>query len=72
MLLVHGTADRSVPVEQSRGMARALRGAGKPHRYIEQQDGDHHLSRYAHRLEYYRALEAFLAERLGAPAERRP
>jgi dipeptidyl aminopeptidase/acylaminoacyl peptidase len=72
VLLVHGTADRSVPVEQSRDMAKALRSAGKPHRYIEQQDGDHHLSRYTHRLEYYRALEAFLAEHLGPPAQQRP
>lgn len=64
VLLVHGTADRSVPVDQSRDMARALRRAGKPHRYIEQEDGDHHLSRYGHRLEFFQAMEGFLAQHL--------
>jgi dienelactone hydrolase len=70
VLLVHGTADRSVPVDQSRDMASALKRLGKPHRYIEQPGGDHHLSRYAHRLEYYKAVEAFLAEHLALPAQR--
>lgn len=66
VLLVHGTQDRRVPVEQSETMARALRNAGKSHRYIEQEGGDHHLSRYEHRLEFFKALESFLDEHLGA------
>jgi acetyl esterase/lipase len=70
VLLVHGTADRSVPVDQSRDMASALKREGKPHRYIEQPGGDHHLSRYSHRLEYFKALEAFLAEHLALPPVR--
>jgi dipeptidyl aminopeptidase/acylaminoacyl peptidase len=70
VLLVHGTADRSVPVDQSRDMASALKRLGKPHRYIEQPGGDHHLSRYSHRLEYFKALEAFLAEHLALPPAR--
>ncbi len=68
VLLVHGTADRSVPVEQSADMAKALKRAGKPYRYIEQEGGDHYLSRYEHRLEFFQALEAFLDEHLGTPA----
>lgn len=64
VLLVHGTADRSVPVDQGRDMARALRRAGKAHRYIEQQDGDHHLSRNSHRLEFFEAMEQLLAQHL--------
>jgi len=64
VLLVHGTADRSVPVDQSRDMAKALKRAGKPYRYIEQEGGDHHLSQYAHRLEFFKALEAFLDRHL--------
>jgi dienelactone hydrolase len=70
VLLVHGTADRSVPVDQSRDMASALKREGKAHRYIEQPGGDHHLSRYSHRLEYFKALEAFLAEHLALPPVR--
>lgn len=64
VLLVHGTADRSVPVDQSRDMAKALRRADKPYRYIEQEDGDHHLSLNAHRLQFFEALESFLGEHL--------
>ncbi len=64
VLLVHGTADRSVPVNQSEGMAKALKRGGRPYRYIEQEGGDHHLSRYEHRLQFFNALEAFLDEHL--------
>lgn len=67
VLLVHGSVDRVVPVEQSADMAKALKRAGKSHRYIEQEGGDHHLSRYEHRLEFFKALEAFLDEHLRAP-----
>lgn len=64
VLLVHGTVDRSVPVDQSETMASALRRAGKPHRYVELDGGDHHLSRHSHRMEFFRALESFLDEHL--------
>jgi len=69
LLLVHGTSDRRVPVEQSAALAKALKRAGKPHRYVALDGGDHGLSRYTHRLEFFKAMEAFLAEHL-APAPR--
>ncbi|HSI60739.1 MAG TPA: S9 family peptidase [Ideonella sp.] len=69
VLLVHGSDDRVVPVEQSEDMAKALKRAGKPYRYVEQEGGDHYLSRYAHRLEFFTALERFLDDNL-KPASR--
>ena len=67
VLLAHGTADRVVPVDQSETMASALKSAGKRYRYLALDQGDHHLSRYTHRLEFFKAMEAFLGEHL-APA----
>ncbi|MET0335959.1 MAG: S9 family peptidase [Rhizobacter sp.] len=64
VLLIHGSVDRRVPVEQSETMVSALKRAGKRYRYIEQEGGDHHLSRYEHRLQFFKALEAFLDENL--------
>lgn len=64
VLLVHGTADRSVPFEQSEDMAKALRKAGKPHQFITLEEGDHHLSRNSHSLTFFKALEAFLGTHL--------
>lgn len=68
VLLVHGTLDRSVPFEQGENMADALKSAGKRYRFIKQEDGDHHLSHQAHRTQFFREMEAFLAEHLGRPA----
>ena len=45
-------------------MARSLRRAGKPYRYLALDKGDHFLSRYTHRLAFFKALEAFLDEHL--------
>ena len=64
VLLVHGTVDRVVPVDQSETMAKALRRAGKPYQYIELDGGDHHLTRHSHRMAFFRALESFLDEHL--------
>jgi dienelactone hydrolase len=60
LLLVHGKEDTVVPVGQSREMAEALKKAGKPFQYIEQPQADHHFSREEDRLQYLKALEAFL------------
>jgi dipeptidyl aminopeptidase/acylaminoacyl peptidase len=62
ILLVHGREDRVVPVSQSRLLAERLKDAGKEVTYLEQPDGDHHLTRQADRLQFLQALEAFLAE----------
>jgi dipeptidyl aminopeptidase/acylaminoacyl peptidase len=65
VLLVHGTADRVVPVDQSVDMAKALRKAGKNVRYVEQEDGDHHFTRQANHVQLLTELEKFLDQNLG-------
>ncbi|MHA0319703.1 alpha/beta hydrolase family protein [Sphingomonas melonis] len=62
VLLLHGKADKRVPVKQSRQMADALKSAGKPYQYIEQPLGDHHFTRSQDRLEFLTAMGAFLAK----------
>jgi len=42
-------------------MAKALDNAGnKNYRLITQENGDHHLSAYDHRLQFFQELERFL------------
>ncbi|HEX6374510.1 MAG TPA: S9 family peptidase [Allosphingosinicella sp.] len=62
ILLVHGKKDQSVPVKQSRELAEKLRKAGKNVRYVEQPEGDHHVSRQADRLQFLTELESFLKQ----------
>jgi len=65
VLLMHGKLDTQVDYEQSVIMADALKAAGKPYRFVSQDDGDHNLSTYRQSLEFFRELDAFLAENLG-------
>lgn len=60
VLLIHGRQDQQVPVEHGRRMARALEKAGKAVIYIEQEEGDHVLSRESDRVEVFRAMDSFL------------
>lgn len=64
VLLIHGTQDRSVSFVQAVMMDTALNEAGKPHKFIKQEGGDHHLSLYEHRLQFFRELESFLEQNL--------
>ncbi|NUU02001.1 alpha/beta hydrolase family protein [Herbaspirillum robiniae] len=61
LLLIHGKEDRTVPVEQSRDMADALKDTGnKDYRYVELPLGDHGLSREEDRIRAFREMETFL------------
>jgi cephalosporin-C deacetylase-like acetyl esterase len=60
ILLIHGTDDTVVPIEQSREMADALRRAGKPVEMVELKSDDHWLSRGATRLQMLQATMAFI------------
>lgn len=62
LLLMHGDDDRVVPPVQSRVLAQKLKAAGKDVTYIVQPEADHHFSRTEDRLEFLKALEAFLAK----------
>jgi dipeptidyl aminopeptidase/acylaminoacyl peptidase len=64
LLIVHGDMDRSVVVDQSRSLVQALQAAGKPHRYVEQQNGDHFLSLQSQRTQFMEALDEFLRAHL--------
>jgi len=60
ILIAHGAKDKRVPVKQSRMLTEELQKAGKPHEYLEQKQGDHHFSRAEDRLQFLKALKAFL------------
>ncbi|MEO2178530.1 MAG: alpha/beta fold hydrolase [bacterium] len=65
VLLVHGDVDRRVMIEQSRKFSEALEKSGKDYIYIEQENGNHHLSLQSHRIEFFEAMDKFLARHLG-------
>jgi dipeptidyl aminopeptidase/acylaminoacyl peptidase len=62
ILLIHGTDDSTVPYEQSRIMADALRRAGKPATLVTLKSEDHYLSRGETRLQMLQAVIAFLKQ----------
>lgn len=64
ILLIHGTDDTVVPIEQSRRMLRALQGAGKDVRFVELRGDDHWLSDAPTRIQMLREVETFLARHL--------
>ena len=68
LLLVHGDVDRRVMIEQSQKFAKALDKAGKDFRYIEQRNGNHHLSLQSHRREFFLAMDEFLNQHIGRGA----
>ncbi|GHG61842.1 peptidase S9 [Alishewanella longhuensis] len=64
VLLLHGDHDRSVPVQQSRSMFKALQEHNQQAQYIELEKGDHYLSTHNHRLIAFTAIEQFLKQHL--------
>lgn len=62
ILIMHGKADQTVPVKQSREMVERLKASGAVYRYVEQPEGDHHFTREADRLQFLQELEAFLTK----------
>lgn len=67
VLIIHGTDDTVVPIEQSERMRDRLRSAGKDVRYVTLPGDDHWLSDAATRTQMLRELEGFLAQNLNGP-----
>ena len=64
VLLLHGADDTVVTPSQSQLMAKALKEAGKPHRYVSLPGEDHWLSQASTRTRVLQEIESFLAEHL--------
>ncbi|TNE57257.1 MAG: S9 family peptidase [Alphaproteobacteria bacterium] len=64
ILLVHGTHDQTVAIEQSRLMAGKLRDAGKPYRLLVLENDDHNRSIPENEVLYLQELQGFLAQYL--------
>ncbi len=62
ILLVHGDADKTVPVNQSRIMRKAMIDAGKRGRYIELEGEAHSYWKAESEAAYLEALDRFLYE----------
>jgi dipeptidyl aminopeptidase/acylaminoacyl peptidase len=64
VLLVHGTKDWQVQVDQSRAMARVLKQNNKPYRVVIIDDAGHELDRKSDRMTLLKEVELFLAQNL--------
>lgn len=68
MLIMHGSDDIVVRVNQSRYFVEELIDEKKKHKYVEFENGDHYLSIQKNRHLFFDELDAFFAEHLGVPA----
>lgn len=64
ILLLHGSSDSVVPLDQAQVMIKALRSADKRHKFVELPGEDHWLSRSDSRIRVLTEMEAFLDEYL--------
>jgi len=65
VLLMHSDKDVTVPIEQSKFEADALKSAGKPVQFITMDGDDHQLSYAKTRIQMLTELEKFLAANIG-------
>jgi dipeptidyl aminopeptidase/acylaminoacyl peptidase len=61
ILLLHATEDARIPISQSEVMAKALKDAGKTHKFVRLEGGDTDLSQTATRVQVLKELETFFA-----------
>ncbi|WP_282008293.1 alpha/beta hydrolase family protein [Brevundimonas aveniformis] len=72
VLLVHGTADGTVPVAQSEMMDAALRQAGRDVRFVELEGAGHSFRGEEYQSTLLAEVAAFLAQHLPTPQNRTP
>lgn len=61
VLLAHGERDRTAIISHGRKMAAALKKSDLPHEYLELEEGNGFLSNEQHRLDFFSAVDSFLA-----------
>ncbi len=64
VLIAHGKDDNVVDMEQSQQLAKELTRYNVPHKVLLKKGEGHGFSRLDNKVEYYTAVEAFLAENL--------
>ena len=69
VLLIHGTADAQVPYDQSATMDKALKSAGKFHRLVTLDGGDHQLTRLVDSQKFLEETLGFLNQYIGPNAK---
>jgi dipeptidyl aminopeptidase/acylaminoacyl peptidase len=67
IFVAHGRSDDNVNIEQSRRLVEELKKHGVPYRTLFKSGEGHGLTQLANQVEYYTAVEQFLAENLAAP-----
>lgn len=68
VLIIHGTADTSVPVQVSRDLVKVLDELGVEHTYIEVPDAPHSFGLRVKDTDLRPAIVSFLKKHLGDPA----
>ncbi len=69
LLIIHGSDDIVVKVRQSRRFAKKLKSGNKDFKYVELEQGDHHLSIQGNRSLFFKELDLFLTKHLGEATE---
>ena len=65
LLLVHGSNDEVVPIAHSKKLMKKLKRSKADVRFVELEDGTHHLAREENRIRWLSELETFLGRHLG-------
>ncbi len=69
LLIVHGGADRRVPIQNAEALRARLQDAGKPSDWLVYPKEGHGFYTEAHREVLYQRMQAFFAQHLGGSSE---